>query len=111
MTDEASLNQAFFRALQVAALRSLPDACARFGVNADFARAVADLSIEDMERLCSAGVVLWRPVMPPDQLLRLAKIEDPRARAIVARLSIDCGVSEKTTAAGPPILARKRRRA
>jgi len=36
-------------------------------------------------------------------------IEDPQARNIMARLSIPVDVTTKTTAAEPPILAKKRR--
>lgn len=109
MSQEYKLVQLYLRSLQVAALRSIPDACAHYGVDASFAAQIGDLSIPDLEKLCTPGVVLFRPVMPCDRLLKVLQVADQRKREILARLAIPVDTTTRTTAAGPPILAKKRR--
>lgn len=75
--------------------------CARFGVDAKFAAQIADLSIQDLESLCVPGVVLFKPVMPCTQLLRIMRVADPSKRNIVARLLIPVDVTTKAVAAKP----------
>lgn len=101
MTLESKLVQLYLRSLQAAALRSIPDACARYGVDANFAAQIADLSIQDIEKLCMAGVVRFRPAMPGDRIMRILKVADPAAQSIMARLLMPVDVTKKTEAAKP----------
>lgn len=110
MTPESKLVHLYLRSLQVAALRSIPDACARYGVDAKFAAQIADLSIPDLDKLCTPGVVQFRPVMPCDRLLKVLQVADPVARNIMARLAIPVDVSKKTVAAKPLPKVRRGRK-
>ena len=101
MTPETKLVHIYLHSLRAAASRSIPDACARFGVDRKFAEQIADLSIQDMEKLCMAGVVRFRPAMPCDRIMRILKVADPITQAIMARLSIPVDVTKKTEAAKP----------
>jgi imidazoleglycerol phosphate synthase glutamine amidotransferase subunit HisH len=111
MTLESKLVQLYLRSLQAAALRSIPDACARYGVDANFAAQIADLSIQDMEKLCMPGVVQFRPAMPGARMLQLMQIADTYKRNIVARLLIPVDATKKTVAAKPLPKVRKGRKA
>lgn len=107
--DITDLNRAFFHALQIAAARDLPEACARFGVSADFAAAVRDMPQAVIERLSGSGLVHFRPVLDLRQLQHLAGIEDPQARGIVARLSVNPESDEPTLLQMAKTTAKKMR--
>lgn len=105
----SELIQTYLHALRAAASRSIPDACTRFGADRKFASQLVELSIQDVEKLCMAGVVQFRPAMPPDRILRILRIPDPAARGIMARLLIPVDVTKKTVAAKPlPKVGRRR---
>lgn len=87
-TDEATLNRAYFLALRTCAARSIPDACARFGVDVDFATQVAQMTMQDIDKLSLSNLVIYKPTIEPSQFLRIAGIEDSNNRHIVTRLSV-----------------------
>lgn len=88
VSDETYLNRAYLFALKSAAAKSIPDACAKFGVDANFAAQFADLSIQDIEKFCTDGIVLFKPAINPGQFLKIFRIQDANTRTIMARLSI-----------------------
>lgn len=87
-TDEASLNRRYFVALKAAAARSIPEACAKFGVDVDFAKQVADMTLEQIDRLAISDLMLFKPAIPPGQFIKLTQIKDTQSRGIMARLSV-----------------------
>lgn len=87
-SDESYLNRTFLFSLKSTATRSIPDACARFGVDANFAAQIADLSMEEIEKFSMEGVVIFKPAIDPNQFMKIFRIEDASTRTIMARLSI-----------------------
>ncbi|GEM_PF-4849700 len=85
-TDEAALNRSYFLALRTVAARDTAEACAKYGVDVQFSEQVAKLTMADIEWLALSGIVVFKPIIDPQQFLRIAAIEDPAHRHILARL-------------------------
>lgn len=86
--DNAYLNRTYFMALRAAATTSLPDACARYGVDVEFATAVASMSLKEIERMADVNLLLFRPAIPMWRILDLARIESLNKRQILVRLTL-----------------------
>ncbi len=87
MNDNAYLNRTYFMALRATATTSLPDACARYGVDVEFATAVASMSLSEIERMADVNIQLFRPALPMWRILDLARIESSKTRQILVRLT------------------------
>lgn len=107
MTDIALLNRTYFQCLRVAAVRSVSEACATFGVHRAIAEAVAVMSMEEIERLCLPSLVLFDLKLPPKQFFTLVKASEPVHRQVLAMLA----TSRSAEMAATPHLKSKGRRA
>lgn len=76
----------YFTALHAAARQSIPNACAQFGVDVDFAKQVAGMSILEIEDLANHDAVCFKPTIDASQFIKLRGIPNSTERAIVARL-------------------------
>lgn len=88
-TDEAALNRAYFLTLRTVAVKSIPEACTKFGVDIQFAKQVGNMTMNEIERLALSDIVVFKPAIEPQQFLRIAGIDNHTHRHIVARLSIN----------------------
>lgn len=87
MSDIALLNRTYFQCLRVAAVRSVPEACAQYGVHREIAEAVAAMTMEDIERLCLRGLVLFDLKLAPGQFKALLKAPGHAQRQVMAMLA------------------------
>lgn len=87
-TDEALLNHTYFVALRSAALASIPEACAKYGVDSEFAVRVSQMSLVDIEKLALQDLLVFKPSIPTGQFLRMVGLPSENTRHILARLSI-----------------------
>lgn len=87
-TDESHVNKEYFVALRNVAARSIPEACAKFGVDIKFAEMAASLSMPEIERMSLTDLVVFKPVIDSSNLLKLREIDDPKQRHIYTRLSM-----------------------
>ena len=87
MNDNSYLNRTYFMTLRAAATSSLPAACAQFGVDVEFASAVASMSLAEIEKMADVDLMLFRPAMPTWRILDLAGIESSRTRQILVRMT------------------------
>lgn len=99
MSDLTRLNCDYFHALRTAATRSIPDACAQFGVHIDVARLVLSMSLDEIDRLAVSGLVLFKLELGAEHLKRFLLLQEHR-RHIVARLVGADATKEKTKRRG-----------
>lgn len=107
MSDIALLNRTYFQCLRVAAVRSVPEACASFGVHREIAEAVAAMTMEDIERLSLPSLVLFDLKLAPAQFKALLKAPGHAQRQAMAMLA----ATEAEKMAATPHLNSKGRRA
>lgn len=87
-TDQACLNRMYFMSLRNAALVSLPHACAAYGVDAEFAASVRDMSLQQIEDLALSRIMIFKPAIPTNQFIRMIGLPDAKSRHVLARMSV-----------------------
>ena len=87
-TDQACLNRMYFMSLRSAALISVPNACAAYGVDAEFAASVRDMSLQQIEDLALSRMMIFKPAIPTNQFIRMIGLPDAKSRHVVARMSV-----------------------
>ena len=85
-TDEQKLNRTYFTALRAAAARSVPEACAKFSITPQLAERVSCMTMDEIDRLSLSDMVMFKPVMEPNQFMKIAGVEDAKMRAVLSRL-------------------------
>lgn len=85
-SELAYLNRAYFISLRTAAMASIPDACASFGVDAKFVSYVRNMSLEDIDKVALDKLMVFKPAIPTDQFIRMSQLRDSESRHILTRL-------------------------
>lgn len=87
-TDQTCLNRMYFMALRGAAKISVAHACATYGVDAEFAQRVREMSLQQIEDLALARMMIFKPAIPTGQFIRMIGLPDANSRHMVARMSV-----------------------
>lgn len=85
-TDAQKLNRTYFTALRAAAARSIPEACAKFSIPPQVAERVSCMTMDEIDRLSLSNMVMFKPVIEPNQFMKIVGVEDAKMRAILSRL-------------------------
>lgn len=70
------LNHQYLLAMKEHALRDIADASQRFGVTVEFAKAVADMTQQELKTAAQTGNLLFRSCLTPSDLGNLVRADD-----------------------------------
>lgn len=86
-TDIHALNRAYLVILRDAVKSDLPQACALFGIDREFADRISALSLADISLVSESNQMLFRTTLTPDTLGSMTQLGDVTQRSVLAALT------------------------